>query len=445
MTALPTNTEWPDTLEISPVNGPVSGSPTIPGSKSITNRALIAAALANGTSVLSGALFSDDTGHMATALNQLGIAVEPDERHRTMTIYGRGGVIPERTGELFVGNSGTSARFLAALVALGHGDYRIDGVDAMRRRPIAPLLGALRTLGADATSELGTGCPPIQIRAKGLAGGSVSMPGNLSSQYFTALLLVAPIARADVIINVNGELISRPYIDITASVMQSFGVDASVGGPESTSFLVAGGQHYEACTYAVEPDASAASYFFALAAITGGTITVDGLGSSALQGDIQFVRVLGQMGCTVEMTDTSTTVSGPADGVLRGGTFDIGDISDTSQTLAGIAPFANGPVTFRGVAHNRVKETDRVANVVKELRKLGQDVDEFEDGMTIRPRPVTPAVVDTWDDHRMAMGFTLTGLRAPGVTIANPACVTKTFPKFYQVLDALISGARSDL
>src|SRR5690606_1750334 len=220
---------------------------------------------------------------------------------------------------------------------------------------------------------------------------------------------------------VEGELISRPYIDITAAVMHAFGVDVEIG---DDTFVVPGGQHYVAREDAIEPDASAASYFFAVAALTGGTVTIEGLGTGALQGDLQFVRVLERMGCSVEMTETATTVTGPADGRLRGGEFDLAHISDTSQTLAGIAPFADGPVTFRGVAHNRVKETDRVGNVVKELRKLGQEVDEFEDGMTIHPRPVTPAVVETWNDHRMAMGFALTGLRAPGVVISNPACVT---------------------
>lgn len=431
------STTWPETLEIQPVTGPVSGSPVIPGSKSITNRALVIAALADGTSTLRGALFSDDTRYMSEALIQLGISVESDEAKRTMTVHGKGGAIPATTGDLFVGNSGTTTRFLAAATALGHGSYRIDGVEAMRKRPIGPLLDALRQLGVDTTSEYGNDCPPVQVRTNGLPGGSVSMPGNLSSQYFTAMLIAAPAARDTVTINVEGELISRPYIDITASVMQAFGVHADIGGSDSHSFAVPGGQHYKARTYAIEPDASAASYFFAIAAITGGTVKVEGLGTSALQGDLQFVRVLEQMGCTVNMTESSTTVSGPANGALRGGTFNLADISDTSQTLVGIAPFANGPVTFGGVAHNRVKETDRVGNVVKELRKLGQQVDEFDDGMTIHPQPVTPAVIETYDDHRMAMGFALTGLRASGVAIAHPACVTKTFPDFFDVLSEL--------
>jgi len=438
VTSAPSSTTWPETIEIQPVHGPVFGSPRIPGSKSITNRALVTAALADGTSTLTGALLSDDTHYMAQGLEQLGIPVQVDPDAHTMTVTGAAGRIPASSGDLFIGNSGTTARFLAATVALGNGTYRIDGDPAMRKRPIGPLLDALRQLGVDATSEHGNDCPPVRITSTGLTGGEVTMPGNLSSQYFTGLMLAAPAARDTITIHVEGELISRPYIDITAAVMHAFGVDVEIG---DDTFVVPGGQHYVAREYAIEPDASAASYFFAVAALTGGTVTIEGLGTGALQGDLQFVRVLERMGCSVEMTETATTVTGPADGRLRGGEFDLAHISDTSQTLAGIAPFADGPVTFRGVAHNRVKETDRVGNVVKELRKLGQEVDEFEDGMTIHPRPVTPAVVETWNDHRMAMGFALTGLRAPGVVISNPACVTKTFPEYFDVLEALVRGA----
>jgi 3-phosphoshikimate 1-carboxyvinyltransferase len=433
------STAWPDVIEITPMTGPVSGTPVIPGSKSITNRALLIAALADGTSTLTGALFSDDTRYMADALVQLGIPMTADVDARTMTIDGHGGTIPATSADLFIGNSGTTARFLAAAVALGHGAYRIDGVPAMRTRPIEPLLDALRQLGVDAVSEEGTGCPPIRVTSTGLPGGAVFMPGNLSSQYFTGMMLAAPAAKGTITIDVEGELVSRPYIEITADVMRAFGVEANIGDASSRRFTIAGGQRYGARDYHIEPDASAASYFFAIAAITSGTITVEGLGTSSLQGDLQFVRVLEQMGCAVEMRESSTTVTGPADGRLRGGTFDFSAISDTSQTLAGIAPFADGPVTFRGVAHNRVKETDRVGNVVRELRKLGQEVEEYDDGMTITPRPVTPTLVETWDDHRMAMGFALTGLRAPGVTLSNPSCVTKTFPDFFEVLNDLTS------
>lgn len=441
MSSSPTSTTWPDVLEIQPISGSISGSPVIPGSKSITNRALLIAALADGTSTLTGALFSDDTRYMAESLIQLGIPVRSNADTRTMTVDGMGGTIPAAAADLFVGNSGTTARFLTAAVALGSGSYRIDGVEAMRKRPIGPLLDALRQLGVDATSETGNDCPPVRITSTGILGGAVTMPGNLSSQYFTGMLLAAPAARETITINVAGELISRPYIDITAAVMRAFGVTVDVG---RDAFTVPGDQRYQARTYAIEPDASAASYFFAIAAITGGTIKITGLGTSSLQGDLQFVRVLEQMGCTVEMTEDATTVTGPANGRLRGGTFDFADISDTSQTLAGIAPFVDGPVSFRGVAHNRGKETDRVGNVVKELRKVGQEVEEFEDGMTIHPQPVTPAVVDTYDDHRMAMGFALTGLRAPGVTLENPSCVTKTFPDFFEVLDDLVRTSTYD-
>ena len=442
MSSSATETAWPDVLEIQPVTGPVSGTPVIPGSKSITNRALLIAGLADGPSTLTGALFSDDTRYMAEALLKLGIPVSSDSAAHTMTVTGKGGTIPASSADLFIGNSGTTARFLAAAVALGIGTYRIDGVPAMRKRPIGPLLDALQQLGVDAVSEYDTGCPPIRITSTGLPGGTIRMPGYLSSQYFTGMMLAAPCAQGTITIEVEGDLISRPYIEITADVMRAFGVEAQIGDASSSRFTIPGGQQYRARDYHIEPDASAASYFFAVAAITGGTITIDGLGTSSLQGDVQFVRVLEQMGCTVEMREAATTVTGPADGRLRGGTFDFSAISDTSQTLAGIAPFVDSPVTFRGVAHNRVKETDRVGNVVKELRKLGQEVEEYQDGMTIHPRPVTPAVIETYDDHRMAMGFALIGLRAPGVRLENPACVTKTFPDFFEVLEGLARESR---
>jgi 3-phosphoshikimate 1-carboxyvinyltransferase len=375
---------------------------------------------------------------MVASLYALGIPVAAVETANTMTVEGKGG-IPADAANLFIGNSGTTARFLAAAAAAGHGNYRIDGEPAMRIRPIGPLLDALRPLGVDATSEASNDCPPVRIISTGLPGGEVTMPGNLSSQYFTGLMMAAPAATGTITIRVAGELISRPYIAITAEVMRAFGVEVELG---DDVFTVPGGQRYRARDYAIEPDASAASYFFAVAAVTGGTVTIEGLGTGALQGDLGFVRVLEAMGCAVTMTESTTTVTGPEGGKLKGGSFDLGDISDTSQTLTGIAPFADGPVTFRGVAHNRVKETDRVGNVVKERRKLGQEVEEFEDGMTIHPRPVTPATVETYNDHRMAMGFALTGLRAPGVVIANPSCVTKTFPTYFETLDDLIHPSR---
>lgn len=430
-----------EVLELAPVTRPVVGTVTVPGSKSITNRALPIAALAEGESVLTGALFSDDTRYMAAALNQLGIRVVSDPAAQSFTVTGCGGVIPADNAELFLGNSGTSVRFLAAMVALGQGSFVLDGVPRMRERPIAPLMGALNELGVSATSLMAEGYPPIRIDANGITGTNVIMAGDKSSQYFTGLLMAAPYARNGMTIRVEGELVSQPYIDITADVMSAFGVEAEID-EDYRQFRVAPGQSYQGQVYHIEPDASNASYFFAAAAVTGGEVRIEGLGIESLQGDLDFVYVLEQMGATVHVGDAETIVRGPADGVLRGGEFDMTEISDTAQTLAAIAPFASGPVTIRGVAHNRIKETDRIASVAIELRKLGQEVEEFEDGMTITPAPVTPAEIETYDDHRMAMSFGVTGLRAPGVRILDPGCTAKTFPDYFDRLIELTGTNR---
>lgn len=428
-------------LELAPVTRPVIGSVKVPGSKSITNRALLIAALAEGESTLTGALFSDDTRYMAAALNQLGIRVSSDPAAESFVVSGQGGHIPAAEASLFLGNSGTSVRFLAAAVALGHGHYVLDGVPRMRERPIAPMMTALRDLGVDVSSTEVDGYPPIEVKADGIPGESVTMAGDKSSQYFTGLLIAAPYARNGMTIRVDGELVSKPYIDITADVMAEFGVDAEID-EEYREFSVAAGQHYTGRMYDIEPDASNASYFFAAAAVTGGEVRIDGLGVDSLQGDLDFVYVLEEMGATVDVRDTQTIVRGPVGGKLRGGEFDMTEISDTAQTLAAIAPFADGPVTIRGIAHNRLKETDRVRDVAIELRKLGQQVDEFDDGMTITPAPITPAEIETYDDHRMAMSFGVTGLRAPGVRILDPGCTAKTFPDYWDRLIALTGTNR---
>lgn len=423
-----------DILAMQPISRPITGTAYVPGSKSITNRALLIATLADGPSTLTGALFSDDTRYMAGALNQLGILVRGDEDAERFEIEGGVGSFPAASGMLFVGNSGTTARFLTAALTLGHGEFRVDGVPRMRERPIAPLLDTLNALGADARSEDDNGCPPVVVTADGLPGGTARMAGDTSSQYLTGVLIAAPYADKGVRIEIEGELVSKPYIRITADVMGAFGVRPEIDDATWKSFAVAPGQWYKGRHYVIEPDASNASYFFAAAAVTGGEIAVEGLGTRSHQGDLQFVRVLERMGCEVTMTETMTSVRGPEDGHLRGGEFDFNAISDTSQTLAAIAPFADGPVTIRGVAHNRVKETDRVSAVATELRKLGQEVEEFDDGLTIRPRPIQPAEIETYDDHRMAMSFAITGLKANGVSILDPECVAKTFPSFFDRL-----------
>jgi 3-phosphoshikimate 1-carboxyvinyltransferase len=428
---------YPPTLAPRQAARPVDATVVIPGSKSITNRALLVAALAEGPSELIGALSSDDTRYMAEALNDLGVRVTGDEAAASFQVDGGGGTFTAPEADLFVGNSGTTMRFLTAALPLGRGRYRIDGVPRMRHRPIAPLIGALNDLGADARSELDTGCPPVIVEAAGLPGGRTRMAGDLSSQYFSALMLAAPCARDGVVVDVDGDLVSKPYLPMTAAVMAAFGATAEIDEERWSRIVVRPGQRYTGRVYRIEPDASNASYLFAAAAVTGGRVRVEGLGRGSLQGDLGFVEVLRAMGADVEIADDFTEVRGPADGALRGVDLDLGPISDTAQTLAAIAPFAAGPTTIRGVAHARLKETDRVAALATELRRLGQEVDEFPDGLRITPRPIAPADVDTYDDHRMAMSFAVSALRSPGVRLRDPGCVAKTFPNFFDVLDAV--------
>jgi 3-phosphoshikimate 1-carboxyvinyltransferase len=410
----------------------VHGTARPPGSKSYTNRALVLAALADGRSTIDGALFSDDTLHMARSLTALGIRVDADEALSRFEVGGGGGKLPVSRASVFVGNSGTTARFLTPVMALGTGVFDLEGDEAMGRRPIQPLLDALGTLGVRATSVRGNGCPPVRVESSGFEGGSVRMAGGISSQYFSALLMVAPCTRRGIQLEVEGDLVSKPYIEVTAQAMQAFG--ASFRNERYARFEVDPGA-YRATGYVVEPDASAASYFFAAAAVTRGRVVVPGLGARSLQGDLAFVRLLERMGCTVRQTDAETEVIGPE--TLRGIDVDMSDLSDTAQTLAAIAPFADRPTRVTGIGFIRRKETNRVAAVVAELRRLGIRADEEDDGFVVHPGTPRPADIETYDDHRMAMSFAITGLGAAGVRIKNPACVSKTFPHFFDVLATL--------
>lgn len=421
-------------LEVVPTHRPADATVSLPGSKSYTNRALIIAAMAHGESLIRSALYSDDTDYMKSALQALGVRVEEDRTQASFRVWGAGGSVPSRSAELFIGNAGTAARFLTAFVAAGNGRYVIDGTERMRQRPIQPLLDALQQLGINAHSERGNGCPPVVVDTRGLQGGRATIPGHISSQYFSALLMAGPLSKNAIELAVEGDLVSKPYLDMTISTMAAFGAGAINEG--YSLFCVAGDQRYTGRTYDVEPDASGASYFFAAAAVTGGRVRVLHLGQGSAQGDLRFVDLLERMGCTVIRANDYTEVAGASE--LRGIEADMGDISDTAQTLAAIAPFATGPVTVRNIAHVRGKETDRVSAMATELRRIGQQVEERPDGLTIHPAPVQPAEIETYDDHRMAMSFAVTGLRAPGIRIKDPACVSKTFPDFWERFAALI-------
>lgn len=420
-----------DKHEIQPVSGPVNGRIRPPGSKSISNRALILAALADGETQLTGLLDCEDTRVMMESLNRLGILVTHDASQRTATIVGCAGAPPATSAQLWLENSGTSIRFLTALCSLGQGEYVLDGNHRMRQRPIGHLVNALSQWGVELKCVEDNDCPPVWIQARGIQGGETHVLGNISSQYLSALLMAAPCAQSPTQIIVDGPLVSEPYIDMTLGVMAQFGVAVELPGDHH--FVIQPAK-YQAAHYFIEPDASAASYFLATAAITGGKVTVEGLSQLALQGDVGFVDALEQMGCKVDWKNDSVTVTGQP---LKGIEIDMNAISDTAQTLAAVAVFAEGPTKITNVEHMRHKETDRISAVANELRKLGQTVDEEASGLTIHPAPVTPAVVETYNDHRMAMSFALIGLNSPGVVIDNPGCTVKTYPHFFEDLERL--------
>lgn len=424
-------------IVIQPVVHPVKGTAQIPGSKSITNRALLLAALAQGESRIEGSLFSDDTRYMAAALERLGIRILAEEDSGVYVVHGTGGHIPTDHADLYVGNAGTAARFLTAYVTLGKGTYRLDGVPRMRLRPIRDLLDTLQQLGIDARSEQGTGCLPVVIHANGLPGGEATLDASQSSQFLSAMLLVAPLSRNGIGLTVTGDPVSQPYIEMTLRMMEQWG---AVWEPREGGYFVPGSQTYRAQTYQVEPDASSASYFFAAAAVTGGSVRVEGLGRDSLQGDVDFVDVLGRMGCSVTKAESYIEVTGCER--LQGLEVDMNGISDTVMTLAAIAPFASSPTTIHNIAHIRHKESDRLHAIATELRRLGVTVDERADGLTIHPAPsLRPAEIETYDDHRIAMAFAITGLRSPGISIKDPDCVSKTFPDYFERLRSLCADS----
>ena len=445
-------------IEIKPATGPVRGSIQPPGSKSITNRALICAALAEGTSKLVGVLDSEDTRVMIESLKQLGFKLNADLANATLEIEGQGGVIPAHEADLYIANSGTSVRFLTALAALGYGRFRLHGTPRMHERPIQDLIDPLAQLGVRAECETGNGCPPVVIHADGLPGGMAKLRGGVSSQFLSGLLMAAPYATRPVELIIEDALVSKPYVEMTLAVMRSFGID--VPSTNLHHFQIAPGKYRALKTYEIEPDASAASYFFAAAAITGGEITVEGLTRGSLQGDVAFCDCLGQMGCEIKVQGSASDPKPPA---LPGGRANqptYPPLNHCHRPATGketprhhrrherhqrhrANPGRGRPVRRRpnhhpGVAHIRHKETDRIGNLAIELRKLGATVDELPDGLRITPGPLHGAKVATYDDHRMAMSLSLVGLRLPGVWIENPKCTEKTYPAYFQDLSKLV-------
>ncbi|MEL6344851.1 MAG: 3-phosphoshikimate 1-carboxyvinyltransferase [Myxococcota bacterium] len=407
----------------------------VPGSKSLTNRALVLAALAEGPSTLEGVLQSDDTRHMQRCLRQLSVTITELSPERWQ-VDGAGRSPTD--APLFVGNSGTTVRFLTGLAALLDGQTTLEGDAHMAKRPIQDLVDALQSMGIPI--DCPTGCPPLTVSGNGqLPGGRVVMRGDRSSQYFTALMMAGCAAAGPLQIAVDpdyGALVSRPYVEMTAALIGRFGGQVMVGD----AHIDITPTQLQGQSLRIEPDASSASYPFAAAAATGGRITVPGLGRDALQGDVAFVDILTKMGAQVIEEDGALTVQGPQ--TLRGVDVDMKHISDTVMTLAAIAPLAEGPTTIRNIANIRIKETDRLAATATELRRLGQQVEAGPDWMRITPQPLRPATIDCYSDHRIAMSFAVLGLAAEGITIADPDCTAKTYPGFWDDVDALMHASR---
>ena len=420
-----------DPLRLRRLTEPPDATVVLPGSKSLTNRALLCSGLAEGRSELAGVLFSDDTEAMLAALTGMGAQVEEDRPAHTVSITGIGGRLPAEPLIIDARQSGTTGRFLAPLIALAPGGGMLDGHEQLRTRPMSDQLEAMRSLGA--TLSAVDDRLPLSSTGGGMRGGAVTVSGATSSQFLSGLLLCAPLFGDGLQLEVADELVSRPYIDMTVDVMERFG--AAVERDGYRRFGCAPGI-YAAQRYAIEPDASAASYFFALAAMTRGRIRVEGLGRSAVQGDMAFLDVLEQMGAVVRQGDDWTEVVGRD---LRGVDVDLADFSDTAPTLAVVAAVADSPTRIRGIGFVRGKESDRIGAVITELERLGIASVEHDDGLTVHPGEVRSGVVSTYEDHRLAMAFGLLGLVADGVAIADPGCVAKTFPTYWDVLE----GART--
>lgn len=438
----------PEVLPIVPFTRPARGRVGLPGSKSITNRALLLAALCDGPVTLTGALFSEDTAIMAEALRKLGFDVRENPAAATIEVQGWGGKIPAREADLHVGLAGTAARFLTALCAAApSGAYRLDGVPQMRKRPMKGLIEALRAQGAAVTCEAEEGFFPLAVAARGLAGGPVSIDAEESSQMLSALLMVAPLAAEPTEVSLSAR-VREPFVAMTRELMRQFGVETRQG-PSGPISVPRGRYRRPQGAYAVEPDATAASYFAALPLVAGGSLEPFAVIPGSIQGDAAFPRVLTRAGLVLDQVEGGFAArysGGPRPGL----TEDFSPFSDTFLTLAAIAPLLESPTRITGIAHTRKQETDRVGNMAKELRRLGQDVAETEDSLTIHPRPLKPEqTVETYGDHRFAMSFGVLGCHnlhgdgRPWLAIRNPACCAKTFPAFFDELEKARLGSLS--
>lgn len=414
-------------------------SVTVPGSKSITNRALLLSTLAEGPSVLRGALFSDDSRHFLKCIQELGFDAREDEAAGTIQVTGMGSALPKSEASLYVGSAGTAARFLTARLGVSDGAYHLDASEQMRRRPMMPLLNSLEELGCDISFSEEKGFFPFTLRGHGFHKEEISVDIKHSSQFLSALLICACLSGQRFTIHVKGTH-GMAYIHLTCEMMRQFGVEVSCPSPDT--FIVEKNQRYHALDYRIEPDVSAACYFYALTPLLSIPVLVRGVHFDSLQGDTAFLRILEQTGCTAAETDDGILLKPSPEGTFHGVDTDMSACSDQAITLAAIAPFADSPTTIRGIGHIRFQESDRITAMMTELRRMGIRCEEREDGLTIYPGTPLPALLKTYEDHRMAMGFALTGLRAEGIVIDNPTCCRKTFETYFDVLDQALLQLR---
>lgn len=413
----------------------------VPGSKSITNRALLLAMLSDGKSHLTGAQFSEDSSHFLQCLSDLSFDVASRPETGEVSVHGLSGRLPVKKASLYVGSAGTAARFLSAVLGVSEGEFFLDASEQMKKRPMAPLLSALQSVGCDISFAEKEGFFPFTLHARGFQNTDLTIDIDKSSQFLSALLIAAPLAKEDVKIKVAGTH-GMAYIEMTCRMMKQFGVLTEHPSPDT--FLIKAGQTYRAQDYAIEPDVSAACYFYALAALSGCSVIVDGVPEHSLQGDTEFLNILEKMGCRVTRTNEGICLTGPesasgsashASGRLHGLTVDMSSCSDQAITLAAIAPFADSPVTITGIGHIRGQESDRLSAITENLTAMGIRCDERADSITIYPGVPKPAHIKTHDDHRLAMGFAVTGLFAEGIVIENPSCCKKTFAEFFECLE----------
>lgn len=420
-------------------------SVNVPGSKSITNRALLIAAMANGKSVLNGCLFSDDSKYFLECLRTLGFEIEACEKSGRVSITGLGGCVPEKKAEIYVGSAGTAARFLVAMLAFTDGEYIVNSSEQMKKRPMLPLIETLRKCGAVIECMEEEGHFPLKIsgvKSEDMLPSVIKVNIDKSSQFLSALLIAAGALGRELTIELEGSH-GLAYVEMTAEMMRAFGVKVTKNEKGGLSYVVSGESKYHSMEYDIEPDMSAAAYFYGLAAVTGAKVRVNGVYEKMLQGDIDFLDVLANMGCELENSDSGIVLTGPSDGKLEGNfEIDMSSFSDQALTLAAIAPFADGEIRISGISHIRLQECDRINAIRANLRTLGVNTDEDEDGVTIYPSAPHGGEIETFDDHRVAMAFSLTGLRTEGVTILNPLCCKKTFKEYFNVLDEVIEALR---